>query len=67
LDFSLFDYLLPSSNVSSDPTLHEEDQIFWGHGEELILMPLDEEMLDKSMSSDVAGVLFFSMSSGSSS
>jgi len=67
LDFSPFNYLLPSSNVASDPTLHEEDQVFLGHGEELIPMPLDEEMLDKSMSSDVEGALSPSMSSGGSS
>ena len=67
LSLSHFNCLLPLSNDASDPTLHEEDQVFLGHGEELIPMPLDEEMLDKSMSSDVEGALSPSMSSGGSS
>ena len=46
LNFSPFNYL-PSSNAASDPTLHEEDQIFLGHGDELIPIPLDEDMLIK--------------------
>jgi len=67
LDFSPFNYLLLSSNAASDPTLHEENQVFLGHGEELIPLPLDEKMLDKSMSSDVEGALSSSISSGDSS
>ena len=41
LGFSHFNYLLLSSNVASDPTLHEEDQVFLGYDEELIPMSLD--------------------------
>ena len=67
LDLSLFYYLLLSSNASSDPSFHEEDQVFLGHGEELIPIPLDEEMLDKSMFVDVERALSSSMSSGGSS
>ena len=67
LEFSHFNYLLPLNNAASDPTLHEENQIFLGYGEELIPMPLDKEMLDKSMSSDVEGALSSSISSGDSS
>ena len=67
LGFSHFNYLLLSNNVASDPILHEEDQVFLGYSEELILMPLDEEMIDKSMSSDVEDALSSSMSFGGSS
>ena len=68
LDFSLFDYLLPSNNDVSDPTLHEEDQVLLGPGEELIIpMPLYEDMLHKSMSSDAEGAFSSSMSSEGSS
>ena len=42
-------------------------KFFWGHGEELIPMPLDEHMLDKSMSSDDKDVLSSNMFSEGSS
>ena len=51
LEFSHFNYLLPLNNPASDPTLREKNQVFFGYEEELIPMPLDEDMLDKSMSS----------------
>ena len=37
-----------------------------GHGEELIPMPIDEEILNKSMFSDVEDALSSNMSSGGS-
>jgi len=67
LDFSSFIYLLSLSNATSDPTLHEEDQVFSDHGEELIPMPLDKDMLDKNMSFNTEGALSPSISSGGSS
>ena len=67
LDFSHFDYLATSNNVTSDPPLQEDDQVFMGPSEELIRLPLYKDILDESMSSDAKGVLFLSISSESSS
>ena len=62
LNFSPFDYLITSNNVTSDPLLHEDDQVFIGSSEELIPLPLYNDMLDESMFSDAGGSLSLSIS-----
>ena len=58
LDFTPFDYLTTSNNILSNPPLHEDDEVFMGLSEEEIIpLPLDEDMLDESMSSDAVGSL----------
>ena len=65
-DSSSFEYLTILNNVASDHPLHEDDQVFMGPSEELIPLPLYEDMLYESMSSNVEGTLPLSISSGDS-
>ena len=67
-DFTPSDYLTTSYNVLSNPSLHEDDEVFMGLSEEeLIPLPLYKDMLDERMSSDTEGTLSLSISSAGSS
>ena len=58
LDFTPFDYLTTSNNVLTDPPIHDDNEFFMCVSEEdIIPLPLDEDMLDESMSSDAVGSL----------